>query len=81
MDQHFQQVLSFWAGLPPYLWKENPVEPNIDSFVFCKSKEQVNGLVIEDEEEEFVDLRKGSQMLVSYRTVRNLLASGKVHLI
>lgn len=75
--------MSFWPGLPPDDWKKNPIKPNMYSFVFLKSKENIEGVVIDDDDDEgdIADLRAGSQMIISYKSVSNLVKNGSVQLI
>lgn len=83
LSEHFDNVLSFWPGLPPDDWKKHPVEPNMYSFVFLKSKENIEGVVIDedDDDSDIADLRAGSQMIISYKSVSNLVKNGAVRLI
>ncbi|XP_018319120.1 DNA replication complex GINS protein SLD5 [Agrilus planipennis] len=82
IEQHFQSVLSFWPGMPPDDWKNNPVVPNLDSFVFLKSKENVEGVIIDDSDEnDIVDLKEGSQVILSYSKIADLLKNDKVSLL
>uniref|UniRef100_A0A8C2C090 DNA replication complex GINS protein SLD5 n=1 Tax=Cyprinus carpio TaxID=7962 RepID=A0A8C2C090_CYPCA len=60
-------------------------EPCLDSFVFLRVKERQENILVEpetDEQREYVvDLDKGSQHLMRYRTIAPLVASGAVQLI
>lgn len=53
------------------------------SFVFLKSKDNVEGVVIDedDEESDIADLAAGSQIIISYKSVGNLVKNGVVKLI
>lgn len=53
------------------------------SFVFLKSKENVEGVVIDDDDDDgdIADLTAGSQMIMSYKSVSNLIKNGVVKLI
>ncbi|XP_044730289.1 DNA replication complex GINS protein SLD5 [Chrysoperla carnea] len=59
-------------------WKETLIKPNLNTHVFLKVKEDVQGLVIGSE---IMDLEKDSQHVVSYNPVANLLKNGKIRLI
>ncbi|KRT79028.1 hypothetical protein AMK59_8390, partial [Oryctes borbonicus] len=80
IEQHFDEILGFWPGLPSDEWKNDPVTPNINSFVFLKSKNEIEGVVIDDgteEEEDLVDFKIGSQLIISYNSVSNLVKNGE----
>lgn len=84
LEQHFDNVLSFWPGLPPDDWKKEYIKPNLHSFVFLKSKTEIEGVIIDDGNEEdgdLVDFKDGSQMIISYNSVSNLVKKGDVQLI
>lgn len=84
IEQHFDEILSFWPGLPSDEWKNNPVVPNINSFVFLQSKNEIEGVVIDDgteEDDDLVDFKTSSQLIISYSSVANLVKSGEVKLI
>lgn len=84
MQQHFDHVTSHFSVLPREEWTQEPVKPNIHSFVFLKSKGRVEGIVIDDgknEDGDLVDLDCGSQIIISYKSVANLVKKGDVHLI
>lgn len=76
--------MKFWPGLPPDEWKKEQINPNMYSFVFLKSKAEIEGIVIDDgneEEGDLVDFKPGSQMIISYNSVANLVKKGDVMLI
>ncbi|CAH0557614.1 unnamed protein product [Brassicogethes aeneus] len=82
LDSHFEKVTSFTVVTED--WKSQPVVPNVHSFVFLKSKQEVEGVIIDDgrnDENDLVDLDKGSQLIISYNSVANLIKKGDVHLI
>ncbi|KAJ8961190.1 hypothetical protein NQ318_008873 [Aromia moschata] len=84
LEQHFEKVTDFYPGLPKEDWNNQLVVPNVHSFVFLKSKEEVEGIIIDDgndEDGDLVDLNRGSQMIISYDSVSNLVKKGDVHLI
>ncbi|KAJ8911739.1 hypothetical protein NQ315_003639 [Exocentrus adspersus] len=82
LQHHFDNITT--TRLPREEWNQECVKPNIHSFVFLKSKEEVEGIVIDDgndEDGDLVDLNRGSQMIISYKSVANLVKNGDVHLI
>lgn len=80
LRQHFDSVMSFCPEMTPTA----AIEPNMHSMVFLKSKGDVEGVVINDrtdDDSEYIDLTSGSQVLVNYSSVANLVKNGGVHLI
>lgn len=74
--------MQFWPGLPPDDWKKDSPTTNSHSFVFLKSKKNVEGIVIDDgNDEDLVDIKEGAQLIISYSSIANLLKKGEVHLI
>lgn len=84
LDQHFGNVLNFYSGVRND-WKNQLIVPNLDSFVFLKSKSNIEGVAINNESNEdegdLVDFKTGSQMIISYKCVANLLKNDDVQLI
>ena len=60
-------------------------QPNMNSTVFVKAVEDVTGVIIEDEAgrggDESYDMAAGSQHIMSYKSISNLIRSGSVKLI
>nr|CAH7765394.1 unnamed protein product [Callosobruchus chinensis] len=87
MKLYFDGLVSFYPGLPMEEWMSQPVQPNMHSFVFLKSKKDVNEVVIDDGtgatvgESDLVDFREGAQILMAYSSVAGLLKKGDVKLI
>lgn len=93
LEQHFGNVLSFWPQAQAYRergsaphpgnWPNQQAKPNIHSFVFAKSKSDIYGVVIDNanRDEDLVDLKAGSQIIISYNSIKNLVKSGDVSLI
>lgn len=84
VESHLDSVTSFCPGIPRKEWFNDTIEPNIHSFVFLKSKKNIDGIVIDDgsrDQDLVVDLKEGSQMLMSYFSVANLVKNGDVLLI
>ncbi|KAK1190028.1 SLD5 protein, partial [Pygoscelis papua] len=75
--------------MPPNLQKvsllKSVPKPNLDSFVFLRVLERQENILVEpemDEQREYaIDLEKGSQHLIRYKTIAPLVASGAVQLI
>ncbi|XP_064382826.1 DNA replication complex GINS protein SLD5-like [Halichondria panicea] len=65
--------------------KKAVVRPNLDSYVFVKAVEPVNGVAVDPEEDgadrDSVDLSPGNQYILRYRPVSSLVHSGAVKLI
>lgn len=59
------------------------VYPNLHTYVFLKANESVSGVVLEDlaEEDEEIDLEEGSQHILQYKPIADLVKNGKVQLI
>ncbi|KAK5645930.1 hypothetical protein RI129_004394 [Pyrocoelia pectoralis] len=83
LDQHFTDQLQFWPGNIPAEWKNQLIVPNIYSYVFMKAKNEIEGVMINhvNEEEEVVDLKTGSQILISYNNVGHLIRNNQSCLI
>ena len=60
-------------------------QPNMNSTVFVKAVEDVRGVTIEDEanreRDEDMDMAPGSQHIMKYKSVANLIRDGRVKLI
>lgn len=83
MDLYIGELTKFYPGLPMEEWANQVIKPNIHSFVFLKSKREVEGVIIEDgvNNDDLVDFEENSQMIISYNSISNLLKHGDVHLI
>ncbi|KAG5881560.1 hypothetical protein JTB14_033065 [Gonioctena quinquepunctata] len=84
LQEYFDNVMKFYPGLPSENWSNQIIEPNINSFVFLKSKKDIEGVVIDDGNDgdnDLVDFNTGSRMIISYNSVANLVKNGEVHLI
>ncbi|CAK1548542.1 unnamed protein product [Leptosia nina] len=58
--------------------------PNLQSHVFLKANETVHGIVLEDhfgDQDEEIDLEEGSQHILQYKFIADLVKNGKVQLI
>jgi GINS complex subunit 4 len=84
LEQHFENVMNFHPGLPFEDWKNQLIVPNTKSFVFLKAKSRVEGVVVDggrDDDSKLVDLNLGSQLIISYNSVADLVKKGEVRLI
>ncbi|XP_063931930.1 DNA replication complex GINS protein SLD5-like [Zophobas morio] len=84
LEEHFDNATMFYPGLPFEDWKSNFVRPNMNSFVFLKAKSNVEGVVVDrgqGDDNEIVDIKAGSQMLISYKGVSDLIKKGDLRLI
>ncbi|XP_041973778.1 DNA replication complex GINS protein SLD5 [Aricia agestis] len=60
------------------------VHPNLQSHVFLKAINTVNGIVLEnllEDQDEEIDLEEGSQHILQYRPIADLVKNGSVQLI
>jgi hypothetical protein len=76
--------MNFHPGLPFEDWKNQLIVPNTKSFVFLKAKSRVEGVVVDggrDDDSKLVDLNLGSQLIISYNSVADLVKKGEVRLI
>ncbi|XP_059620681.1 DNA replication complex GINS protein SLD5 [Phlebotomus argentipes] len=81
METHFQQlVLRHMPRSFPDDPRRRIVQPNLNSHVFIRAAENVDSVVLRDDEEE-VDLEQGSQHIVPFNLVADLVVKGKVDLI
>lgn len=84
LEQYFNNLINFYPGLPTEDWANQMVIPNLHSFVFVKSKKEVEGIIIEDgndADNDLADFNEGSQNMISYTSIANLLKQGDVKLI
>ncbi|CAM6090793.1 unnamed protein product [Calypogeia fissa] len=56
-------------------------KPQLDTFVFCKSKGTIGAFQLDDKGDETVDLMKDDLHILRYRPVRRLLEENKIELI
>ncbi|CAH0722548.1 unnamed protein product, partial [Brenthis ino] len=60
------------------------VYPNLQSHIFLKANYTVNGIVLEDilgDQDEEIDLEEGSQHILQYKPIADLVKNGKVQLV
>lgn len=79
IKDNFESVMRFCPGII----ETQIISPNIHSMVFLKSKENIDGIVIDDgnDENDLIDLTTGAQVLIGYKSISNLVKNGDVHLI
>lgn len=82
-ENYLSELTKFVPGLPVQEWSIQVLKPNIHTFVFLKSKTEVEGVIIDDgfNNDDLVDFNEGSQMIISYKSISTLLKKGDVHLI
>lgn len=80
LDNYLSDVLKFIPGHVPDEYKEQPLKPQMNSYVFLQSKKAVEGVVV-DEVDDLVDIRYQSKMIMPYSSIVNLLKNGDVKLI
>jgi len=77
--QHMPQNLQ---NLDPKFTNKHPP---LDSYVFLRVNEETQGVMVEDETaesgEDILDLEKGTQHIMRYRPIQDLVASGAVSLV
>ncbi|KAL0850162.1 hypothetical protein ABMA28_012037 [Loxostege sticticalis] len=60
------------------------IYPNLQTHVFLKANDTVSGVVLEDlvgDQDEEIDLEEGSQHILQYKPVADLVKTGKVQLV
>lgn len=80
-DSYVKDVLKFIPGFVPDDHKEHPVKPPVNNFVFLQSKKSIEGVIVDEMDDDIVDIRDGSKMIMPYSSVVNLLKNGDVKLI
>ncbi|KAF5304473.1 hypothetical protein FQA39_LY09669 [Lamprigera yunnana] len=81
LDQHFTDSLKY---LPTEIvnrkaWQNEIITPNLDAIIFAKAKSEIESVMIE--QDEVIDLKVGSQVIISYNNVGHLILNDKVNLI
>jgi hypothetical protein len=63
-------------------WKKNPLRPKLDTFVFVKPKETLDGLILDSAMQDGpVTLEKGGQYMLRYSSVREFVIDDKLILM
>lgn len=82
INSHFNQVALQY--MPPNLQstdeKQMIVRPNLLSHIYLKAKKDVSSVIVGADDEE-VDLVAGSQHIIPYQLISDLVLSGKAQLI
>ncbi|GAB0099250.1 DNA replication complex GINS protein SLD5 [Sergentomyia squamirostris] len=81
MEAHFHQlVLRHLPRSFPDDPRKRIVQPNLDSHIFIRANENIDGVILRDDDEE-VDMEEGSQHIVPYKLISDLVVKGKIDLI
>ncbi|CAH1643453.1 unnamed protein product [Spodoptera littoralis] len=85
MENHMKTVVldKMPGNMQMFETNKMAVHPNMQSHVFLKANETINGVVLEDlaGEDEEIDLEEGSQHILQYKPIADLVKNGKVQLI
>ncbi|XP_043520597.1 DNA replication complex GINS protein SLD5 isoform X1 [Frieseomelitta varia] len=57
------------------------VKPNLQAYVFLRANDRINGIIVPGSMDEEIDLEPGSQHIIQYSAVADLVKSGAVKLI
>ncbi|XP_076166881.1 DNA replication complex GINS protein SLD5 [Ptiloglossa arizonensis] len=57
------------------------VKPNMQAYVFLRANERINGILLPGSLDEVIDFEPGSQHIIQYNAVADLVKSGAVQLI
>ncbi|XP_078033399.1 DNA replication complex GINS protein SLD5 [Augochlora pura] len=57
------------------------IKPNMQAYVFLRANQRINGIVLPGSLDEEIDFEQGSQHIIQYSAVANLVKSGAVQLI
>ncbi|KAG0586087.1 hypothetical protein KC19_2G063100 [Ceratodon purpureus] len=57
------------------------VEPNLDTYVFCRSKTALGTFQLDDKGDETVDMMPNDLYILRYRPVRNLIETDRIELV
>ncbi|XP_026323956.1 DNA replication complex GINS protein SLD5 [Hyposmocoma kahamanoa] len=86
MENHVKTVVlsKVPSNMQTFEMSKMAVYPNLQSHVFLKANTTVNGVVLEDlfgDQDEEIDLEEGSQHILQYKPIADLVKNGKVQLI
>ncbi|XP_021774279.1 DNA replication complex GINS protein SLD5-like [Chenopodium quinoa] len=56
-------------------------EPNLDTFVFCKSDSSIGAIPLDDSADEIVDLVAGDLYVLRYKSIKPFVENGQVDLV
>ncbi|XP_045760495.1 DNA replication complex GINS protein SLD5 [Maniola jurtina] len=60
------------------------IYPNMQSHIFLKANDTIHGIILEDligDQDEEIDLEEGSQHILQYKPIADLVKNGKVQLV
>ncbi|KAJ0181194.1 hypothetical protein K1T71_003279 [Dendrolimus kikuchii] len=85
MENHMKNVIlnKVPGNMQSFDMNKMAEHPNLQTHVFLKAHETVNGVVLEDlvGEDEEIDLEEGSQHILQYKPIADLVKNGKVQLV
>ncbi|XP_061712655.1 DNA replication complex GINS protein SLD5 isoform X2 [Cydia pomonella] len=86
MENHFKKVVlnKVPGNMQALELSKLAVYPNLYSHVFLKANNTVTGVVLEDQpgdQDEEIDLEDGSQHILQYKPIAELVKNGKVQLV
>ncbi|XP_004928487.1 DNA replication complex GINS protein SLD5 isoform X1 [Bombyx mori] len=85
MENHMKNVVlnKMPGNMQVFEMNKMAEHPNLQTHVFLKANETINGVVLEDltGEDEEIDLEEGSQHILQYKPIADLLKNGKVTLL
>ncbi|XP_021730363.1 DNA replication complex GINS protein SLD5-like isoform X1 [Chenopodium quinoa] len=56
-------------------------EPNLDTFVFCKSDSSIGAIPLDDSADEIVDLVAGDLYVLRYKSIKPFVENGQIDLV
>ncbi|KAK9672305.1 hypothetical protein RND81_12G091200 [Saponaria officinalis] len=56
-------------------------EPNLDTFVFCKSEGSIGSIPLDDSADEIVDLVAGDLYVLRYKSIKTYVENGQIDLV
>lgn len=56
-------------------------EPNLDTFVFCKSASSIGSIPLDDSGDEIVDLVAGDLYVLRYKSIKPFIENGQIDLV
>ncbi|XP_013195017.1 DNA replication complex GINS protein SLD5 [Amyelois transitella] len=86
MENHLKTVIldKVPNNMQSFEMNKMAVHPNLQTHVFLRANESVAGVVLEDifgDQDEEIDLEAGSQHILQYKPISDLVKNGKVQLI
>ncbi|KAL9228066.1 hypothetical protein vseg_003682 [Gypsophila vaccaria] len=56
-------------------------EPNLDTFVFCKTENSIGSIALDDSADEIVDLVAGDLYVLRYKSIKTYVENGQIDLV